>query len=151
MNHPEKILRTLDAHLAKETRLILYGRAALDVNAIEKTNDELKSSGLYITHLFTESQVILSPSWLDQIEPIKFLGLQYLQPFRPSVSDLILTKMMRIDPQDRSDIEFLLSHLDLSTRQIEELIATARVPEITEIKVAFEKNSHWLFEKFSEV
>ena len=185
MNHPEKILRTLDAYLAKETRLILYGRAALalgfshsqpdfhstlDVDAIlpevemamideddqfwtaiEKTNDELKSSGLYITHLFTESQVILSPSWLDQIEPIKFLGLQYLRPFRPSVGDLILTKMMRIDPQDRSDIEFLLSHLDLSTRQIEELIATARVPEITEIKVAFEKNSHWLFEKFSEV
>jgi hypothetical protein len=29
MNHPEKILRTLDAYLTKETRLILYGRAAL--------------------------------------------------------------------------------------------------------------------------
>ena len=29
MNHPEHILRTLDSHLLKPTRLILYGRAAL--------------------------------------------------------------------------------------------------------------------------
>ena len=29
MNHPEKILRILDDHLVRPTRLILYGRAAL--------------------------------------------------------------------------------------------------------------------------
>jgi hypothetical protein len=142
MNHPEHILRTLDRHLVKPTRLILYGRAALalgfkgphpqfhatmDVDAIlpevemasieaddsfwdaiETTNEQLESTGLYLTHLFTDSQVILSPDWLKSIVPISLENLRFLRLFRPSTSDLILTKMMRIDPQDRSDIEFLI-------------------------------------------
>jgi len=29
MNNPQKILRTLDAHLVKPTRIVLFGRAAL--------------------------------------------------------------------------------------------------------------------------
>ena len=35
--------------------------------AIEKTNDELEASGLYLTLLFTDSQVILRPDWLDHV------------------------------------------------------------------------------------
>jgi len=178
MNHPEHILRTLDSHLLKPTRLILYGRAALalgfsnahpqfhatmDVdailpevemsfieadesfwNAIEKTNDQLQLSGLYLTHLFTDFQVILRADWLEHIVSIHLDGLQFLQLFRPATEDLILTKMMRVDPQDRSDIEFLLQQKHLDSNQLDRLIHSARVPPITEIRQAFEQNATWL-------
>jgi hypothetical protein len=92
MNNPLTILRTLDSFLRKETRVVLYGRAALalgypggdsslgatkDVDvilpsvdmasiesddqfweALERTNAKLEPQGLYITHLFTDEQVI---------------------------------------------------------------------------------------------
>lgn len=178
MNHPEKILRTLDAHLIHPTRLILYGRAALalgfpapypefhttmDVDAIlpevemdsiedddsfwdavEVTNQELHSSGLYLTHLFADSQIILSPNWLEHIIPIDLPGLRFLQLFRPSTPDLILTKMMRVDPQDRADIDFLLAHLTATANDISRLIEAANVPDIPEIHEAFLENSAWL-------
>jgi Nucleotidyltransferase of unknown function (DUF6036) len=116
---------------------------------IEKTNDELQSSGLYITHLFAESQVILSSRWLDRLEPINLSGLKHLRIYRPSVNDLILTKMMRIDPQDRSDIEYLVRQLP--NLKIDELLADARVPDIAEIREAFEENSRWLLKKIGDV
>jgi len=42
--------------------------------AIEETNEQLAASGLYITHLFTDSQVALSPDWLDHLESIELAG-----------------------------------------------------------------------------
>ena len=183
MNQPEHILRTLDSHLVKPTRLILYGRAALalgfsdpqplfhstmDVHAIlpetemtsieadesfwaaiEITNQQLEPTGLYLTHLFADSQVILSPDWLEHLIPIHLPGLNFLQLCRPSTEDLILTKMMRVDPQDRSDIGFLLktAHLDAGT--LDTLTRNARIPDIPEIQEAFESNRSWLHELLS--
>jgi hypothetical protein len=115
--------------------------------AIEKTNDELQSTGLYITHLFVDSQIILSSNWLDNILPIELSGLMHLKLYRPSVSDFVLTKMMRIDPQDRMDISFLISRSETLLKEIEVTLATARVPDIPEIKEAFEQNSLWLLDK----
>jgi len=113
-------------------------------NAIEMTNRDLDSAGLYLTHLFTDSQVILSPGWLDQIIPIQLPDLHALRLFRPSTADLILTKMMRVDPQDRSDINFLMNHHRFSEEELEELLRNARLPEILEIAEAFVSNSHWI-------
>lgn len=112
--------------------------------AIEKTNEQLENSGLYLTHLFTDSQIILRPDWLKHLVPIPLEGLQFLQLRRPSAGDLILTKMMRIDPQDRSDIEFLLSQTTLNAEQLENLIASARIPDLSEIREAFDANCAWL-------
>jgi len=178
MNHPEHILRTLDSHLVKPIRLILYGRAALalgfpdpqpqfhatmDVDAIlpevemkaieaddsfwdaiEKTNAQLQSTGLYLTHLFADSQVILQPDWLQHLVDIHLPDLRFLHLSRPSTEDLILTKMMRVDPQDRSDIEFLLTHLNPVPNDINSILDAARIPDIPEIQEAFENNSTWL-------
>jgi hypothetical protein len=178
MNQPEQIIRTLDQHLVKPTRLILYGRAALalgypepqhlfqstmDVDAIlpevemaaiesddsfweaiQKTNDQLFSSGLYLTHLFVDSQIVLRPDWLDHIVPIHLQGLRHLTLFRPATEDFILTKMMRVDPQDRSDIEFLLGNASLDPDKLARLLKSARIPDIPEIYDAFEENSAWL-------
>lgn len=118
--------------------------------AIEKTNDQLASTGLYITHLFTDSQVILSPDWLDHLEPITLPGLKHLQLFRPAIHDLILTKMMRVDPEDRSDIEFLLSPSAPDPSTLERLFASANVPDIPEIADAFRDNIQWLRQKNSK-
>jgi len=112
--------------------------------ALEKTNQELEPTGLYLTHLFTDAQVILSANWLDALVPIRTAGLRKLDLFRPSTTDLILTKMMRVDPQDREDITFLLEQEAMDISSLDRLMISARVPEISEIKEAFEENSGWL-------
>lgn len=111
---------------------------------IENTNHELLSSGLYVTHLFADSQVILRPDWLDHIVSIPLEGLQFLSLFRPSTEDLILTKMMRIDPQDRGDIDFLLQNSRIDALSLTPLLESAKVPDIPEIREAFAQNSTWL-------
>lgn len=176
MNHPEVILRTLDRHLGRPARLILYGRAALslgfpdapvefaatmDVDAIlpsiemaaieedddfwealEKTNTELESDGLYMTHLFVEDQLILTPDWLDRLQPVHLKGLRHLRLHRPDTGDLILTKMMRVDPQDRDDIRFLMERMP--GVPIGLFLSRARIPDIPEIRDAFDQNCQWL-------
>lgn len=118
--------------------------------AIEKTNDHLQASGLYLTHLFADSQVILRPDWLELIVPIELKNLQFLQLFRPSTEDLILTKMMRVDPQDRSDIMFLLTQTNLNLGALDILLQNARIPEIPEIREAFEANGRWLRKQLAD-
>lgn len=113
-------------------------------SGIENTNRELLPSGLYITHLFADSQVILRPNWLDHIVSIPFQGLRLLSLFRPASEDLILTKMMRIDPQDRSDIDFLLQNSRITADSLTPLLESAKVPDIPEIREAFDYNSTWL-------
>ena len=118
-------------------------------DAIEKTNNFLQASGLYLTHLFADSQIIIRPQWLGHLVPIQLDNLQCLHLFRPSSEDLILTKMMRVDPQDRSDIEFLLGYANLDSHSIAALIGNAGVPQIPEIEEAFKINSHWLLTHFT--
>lgn len=115
-------------------------------NAIEATNEQLQPSGLYLTHLFTDSQVILRPDWLSHLVAINLRGLCYLRLFRPSTEDLLLTKMMRVDPQDRSDMRFLLAHLQPDERVLGDLFRAAKVPEIPEIEQAFRDNTDWILQ-----
>ena len=114
--------------------------------ALELTNTELCSSGLYITHLFSDDQVILSPRWLHHILPIACPDLRFLQPFRPSTADLILTKMMRIDPQDREDIAFLLTRLEIPRTDLKPILQQAVIPDVPEIHEAFHSNQKWLLD-----
>jgi hypothetical protein len=156
VNNPLFILQTLDRHLDHPVELTLYGRAALalgfpvheprhettlDVDAIiplaqldqlradhqfwdarDATNAELAERGLYLTHLFTEADVFLLPDWLDRRVTI----------------DLILTKMMRgADPEDLSDIEFLLSHKTVTDAELRVAFNRVRLPDIQELRDAF--------------
>ena len=170
MTNPERILRELDRHLRRPTRLILFGRAALalgfeppdptfaatrDVDmilpsvdmasiesddqfweAVDQTNRELEPSGLYITHLFGDDQIVIRPDWLDRIVPITF-GLQQARLFRPASLDLLMTKMMRNDPQELEDIRFLLRREQISRCDIEGAVRTARVPDLPELRTIF--------------
>ena len=171
LSNPERILRVLDSHLERETRIVLFGRAALamgfgsagipfgktmDVDAIlptvemEKieaddqfwkaidfTNKSLVPDGLYISHLFTDKQVTLTPDWLSKIVPIEANGFKHLRLFRPSSVDLVLTKMMRNDRQDIEDIRFILAHERVERADIEKAFAAVRPHEVRELQQIF--------------
>jgi hypothetical protein len=173
INNPGRILQTLDSYLQKETRVVLFGRAALalgfstpdqafgtthDVDAIlpsvemarieadgqfwdaiEKTNKDLESRGLYLSHLFTDRQVVLTPDWLEKIVGIQSQDYRFLRLSRPSSIDLVLTKMMRNDREDREDIQFILRSDPIDPRRFIESFKTARLPDIPEIRATFTK------------
>jgi hypothetical protein len=136
---------TMDVDAILPARDILTIEANDDFwRAQELTNAELGDSGLYFTHLFEDRQVILTPDWLSHCVSISTEGLRHLELYRPSTEDLILTKMMRVDPQDREDIGFLLQRADVSQERLKKALATAVIPPVTEIKEAFKQNQRWL-------
>jgi hypothetical protein len=171
INNPKRILQTLDSFLERETRIVLFGRAALalgygdqgvrfgrtqDVDAIlpsvemakieadsqfwkaiELTNKSLEPSGLYVSHLFTDRQIALTPGWLGKIVSIPSGDYKSLQLFRPSSLDLILTKMMRNDREDFEDIRFILSQEKIDQRQLDLTFAGMEPLEIPELQRIF--------------
>ena len=107
--------------------------------AIEKTNETLEPEGLYITHMFEETQTILTPDWTGKTVDISLDGMRHLKLKRPSTIDLILTKMTRgRDPQDMSDINFLITTENIPPAQLEDAMAAARLPNLQEIEELFE-------------
>jgi hypothetical protein len=109
-------------------------------DALERTNKDLEPQGLYITHLFQEDQVFLRPDWESQIVPVLRPPTRWLRLFRPATVDLILTKMMRgNDPQDMEDVAFLVRHDGITPEQMEPAFARVRMPDIQELRDAFDR------------
>jgi len=104
--------------------------------AQQRTNAELEREGLYITHLFRELEIILTPDWLPRRVPVR-IELRRLAVFRPSTLDLILTKMARGDENDLADIRFLLRQEPLTGEQLRAAFQRARVPDVPEIRGLF--------------
>lgn len=137
---------TMDVDAILPARDIMTIEANEDFwQAQELANAELGDSGLYFTHLFEDRQVILTPDWLTRVITLPVESLQHLRLYRPATEDLILTKMMRVDPQDREDISFLLSQADMNKERLREALDLARIPDVAEIKAAFDQNKQWLF------
>ena len=106
-------------------------------DARDATNAELAERGLYLTHLFTEADVFLRPDWLNRRVPIA-ASLTHLKLLRPATIDLVLTKMMRgADPEDLSDIAFLLRHEPVTDVELRAAFDSARLPDIQELRDAF--------------
>ncbi len=106
--------------------------------ALDATNRELEPSGLYMTHLFADTQVALTPDWWKRTMPLTTAAaLRHLELFRPAAIDLILTKMMRNDPQDLDDIRFLLGRERITPPMLAQAFAAALVPSVPEIQQAF--------------
>lgn len=106
--------------------------------AQQATNAELKKRGLYITHLFSELDVILQPDWIQRRVRLD-LPFRHLRTFRPATVDLVLTKMARGDSQDLGDIQFLLQREPLSQAVFRAAFSRASVPDVTEIRELFEQ------------
>ncbi len=108
-------------------------------DALEATNKELEPTGLYMTHLFADEQVVLTADWFQKIVPVQSnVAFRHLELFRPSGTDLILTKMMRNDPQDVQDIRFLLAQEKITAAQLTRAFGDARVPSVPEIVHIFQ-------------
>lgn len=107
-------------------------------DALEGANQDLKPDGLYMTHLFQEEQIILSPDWSDKTILLE-LGLNYIQISRPSTLDLILTKMMRGDKYDLEEIGFLIESDNITPEELAAAFKTARVPDENEILDLFQR------------
>jgi hypothetical protein len=106
-------------------------------DARDATNAELAERGLYVTHLFTEADVFLLPDWLRRRVPIPG-PFTHLKLHRPATLDLILTKMMRgADPEDLSDIEFLLKNEPVTEARLRTAFQRLRLPDIRELRDAF--------------
>lgn len=104
--------------------------------AQQKTNAELEPDGLYITHLFRELEIILTPDWLARRVRVP-VELRKLTVFRPSTLDLVLTKMARGDENDLTDIRFLLQKEKISANDLRTAFKEARVPDVPEIRELF--------------
>ncbi|RBP41289.1 hypothetical protein DES53_107120 [Roseimicrobium gellanilyticum] len=134
-----------DAALSLDVDVILTTEQSSELDqdesfwmALEAANGELAPSGLYVTHLFEESQVILRPDWKQHLVPLPVMGCQRLSLSRPHGVDLLLTKMMRgTDPQDMIDAQFIIESEQLTREAIETAVAGARVPDIDDIHAAF--------------
>jgi hypothetical protein len=109
-------------------------------DARDAVNERFKSEGLYITHLFPESEVFLRRDWMGLIVPLTGLRLNHLKLFRPATMDLVLTKMMRgNDEQDMADVEFLIRHDRITEPQLVEAFAQMRPIALAELCDAFER------------
>jgi hypothetical protein len=106
-------------------------------DAVEGANAELAEHDLYITHFFTEDQVILRPDWREH--RVRLPGQwAHLVAYRLGDSDLLLSKLMRDDPLDHADARFIAQAAGWSKADIETLVRVARVPASEEIAEQFQ-------------
>ena len=105
--------------------------------AAEELNEELADEGLYISHFFTEDQVILLPDWRQNRACITG-PWNHLDLYRLGDADLLLSKLMRDDPIDQADARFIYERSGFSRQDVQKVLSQARVPETPEIKEQFE-------------
>ena len=117
--------------------------------AVEQVNRALGEQGLYISHFFEEDMVILRPDWKERRAKIES-SFRKIDLFRLSDVDLLLSKLMRDDPQDQQDALFITKEAGLSLADIQSAIQRARIPPIPEIIEEFKKASRRLLKAFSD-
>ena len=85
-------------------------------------------------------QLFLRHDWEQHLLRLTRPSTRWLRLFRPATLDLVLTKMMRgDDPQDLADIAFLIRHDQITPAQIESAFAAAVLPDLVELREAFER------------
>jgi len=112
--------------------------------AKEQLNKNLGSQGLYISHIFEYHQIILTEDWVEKRVPIRLPMLEHIKAFRPSTEDLLLTKMMRGDTEDKKHINFLLREGRFSNEFLLQLYERAQLPDIQEIREIFSSLKDWV-------
>ena len=98
-------------------------------DAVTRTNDELRELGLYLTHIFEESQLFLRPDWAAHRVRIHRPVLQQIVLYRPATLDLILTKMMRgADAGHMAEIQWMITKDHIKRDEMIQCLAAARLP-----------------------
>jgi hypothetical protein len=103
--------------------------------AIEATNRELEPQGLFISHIFPEAEVVLTPEWERHLLAVDG-PWEKLRIKRPRMLDLILSKMGRGDAADVADVRTMLvleravTGRLITPSEIAAAARTARVPQV---------------------
>ncbi|XAE57513.1 hypothetical protein OH491_04650 [Termitidicoccus mucosus] len=122
--------------IVPETRELQVNTDRQFWHALEVTNRELERKKLYITHIFPENEVTLTPEWKQHT--VALLNPQWpkLNLIRPHVLDLIVSKMGRGDVEDQADVRSMLRlHRDvegqtITAAEVAAAAQRARVPEV---------------------
>jgi len=117
--------------------------------AVEEVNRRLAERGLFISHFFTEEQVVLTSGWRNQRAPLEG-NWRHLNLYRLGNIDLLLSKLMRNDPLDQSDALFLARMVNLSREKIERAIREARVPSVPELQEQFTIASEVFLRRYAD-
>lgn len=104
--------------------------------AVDVVNRDLEDRNLYVSHFFAEDQVVMRPSWKRERIALSY-PFNKLRLFRLADLDLLLTKLMRHDPQDHKDALFIARSARLDRATIEKAISEARIPPVPEIQEQF--------------
>lgn len=138
--------------LSRDVDAVLWLGQAEELNektnfwaAINDVNDELAERDLYVSHFFTETQVILRPNWRDARVPIRG-EWKRLELLRLGNVDLLLSKLMRDDPIDRHDALFIVNAGKIDRQQIAQAIAQARIPDVAEVREQFQEAARRLLD-----
>lgn len=118
-------------------------------DALAQLNREFDADGLYLSHLFDEDQVVLSPHWRDRRVAID-MPMTHLRLARLADPDLALSKLMRYDPTDLTDLLFIVSAGNLSAEVMRLEMDAARIPDIPEIREQFELCRRWLERQYAQ-
>ena len=105
--------------------------------AVDQINNEFADQELYISHFFTEDQVIRRPDWKENRVTLPGHWSR-LSLYRLADLDLLLSKLMRDDPIDQADARFIVTAATLRRREVDAALLAARVPDIHEIQEQFE-------------
>lgn len=113
-NNPLRILQTLDGHLRSPFDLNIFGRSALALG-------------------FPDS-------------PARFKATMDVDAILPArdIQALEQNDVMRVDPEDREDIRFLLEQKDFQHSGLGAAFDRAAVPRVAEIEEAFTRNRTWI-------
>lgn len=104
--------------------------------AVAEVNEEFRAQEFYLSHLFEEQQVVLTPQWRENRLPLP-RPLQRLTLYRLGNIDLFLSKLMRDDALDLADAQFIAQRAGLDRRAIQQAIHEARVPAVPEVEEQF--------------
>lgn len=105
-------------------------------HAIKSANKELEPDGLYVTHIFPEREVTLTPEWKEHVVRLETPACTHLAISRPRILDLVISKMGRGDVQDLEDVRMMLkldhrvSGKTLTVAELEAAAARAHVPPV---------------------
>lgn len=144
-----------DTYLSLDVDAVLWIGQAEELNettnfweAVDQVNQSLAEQGLYISHFFTEDMVVLRPGWRSARVKIAG-GWTKLRLYRLADMDLLLSKLMRDDPQDQQDALFIVQAAALSREQLDQGLREARLPKIPEVAEQFAAASRRLLSRLS--
>ena len=126
---PTRVTHDVDIIIPNERELKMDSDRSF-WHAIDAANKELEPEGLYVTHIFPEREVTLTPEWQQHAVRLENPALNNLTIIRPRILDLIISKMGRGDTQDLEDVRTLM--------QLEQKV-TAQTIRLDDVRAAAER------------